>query len=739
MMNYRGLWDAYASYNVDDVVTTTDGNWWVASVQNTFTSPSTYPTLSIWQPLGNTNKGGAGGVTSVTAGNAGITIGGTATAPTVSNAGVLSVTAGTGITIGGTTANPTISSAGGVTSVTAGNAGITIGGTTANPTVSNAGVLSVTAGNAGITIGGTTANPTVSNAGVLSVTAGTGITNLGTATAPNLQANVANVVGGTNITVSPSSGTYTVSAPNVVASPATSEIFGNGQIVASKRFMLNSASGLIPSTGVISTKITGFVDGGGYSETDTFWNKGFFVSYGGRYSILTFNANPNIPASVTSTAGSPQNYTCIDGNANNQIMGVDNDGLYKISNPFTSAPALISGTSPNRWIAISVATYNNQSFVAITPSTVWVSNDIGVTFFQNTNAPTGQTYVAVLFSPGASPLYLLTTTRIYSSAGGASSTYTAFGNTPTLPSGVTFTSFTGLASSASFTYQNFIVATSAGVLYRVSNPGTSAVWTAMTAVANDGTLVSGTIVNSLKVSTESGGCIVGTPNGKIYVLQNSVITDPATTTGNNFYNTSPYNAFTDTTGSYWIAIPSLNKPWSALAIGGLNPRNSGAFAGALYPTTTKIYAGSTNDSIYTGNSGNSSTANYNGNGANTIDADVLNITTSTIWRANPFSALARATSLMPFTAFGRATGTTTATGFVTINLATSSSYYKAFSYQGNGSYAVSCIAVGTSTTVANIATITFSVRYSSGSSFDIYWAGNTLLQAFSIDWVTSGL
>ncbi len=80
-----------------------------------------------------------------------VALGGTVS---VSNAGVLSNIAGTGISVSSATGNVIIANSGvtsfnsstgavtGVSSVTAGNAGILIGGTAANPTIANAGVLS---------------------------------------------------------------------------------------------------------------------------------------------------------------------------------------------------------------------------------------------------------------------------------------------------------------------------------------------------------------------------------------------------------------------------------------------------------------------------------------------------------------------------------------------------------------------------------------------------------------------
>lgn len=100
----------------------------------------------------------------VTALNAGSGIG--VVGSTVSNTGVVALTAGTGIGIVGSTVSNT-----GLVGLTVANegAGINIGGTATNPTISNDGVLSLTAG-AGISIGGTTSNPTISDTAEVAAT-----------------------------------------------------------------------------------------------------------------------------------------------------------------------------------------------------------------------------------------------------------------------------------------------------------------------------------------------------------------------------------------------------------------------------------------------------------------------------------------------------------------------------------------------------------------------------------------
>ena len=137
----------------------------------------------------------ASGVLSITpangtfgGGTGGIFVGGTSSAATIANTGVLSVTAGTNCSLGGTSANPTINvptGAGGVTSITAGT-NCSLGGTAANPIINvptgaggvvalSAVTSSVGAGTGGILIAGTSSNPTVANTGILSVIIAAGI------------------------------------------------------------------------------------------------------------------------------------------------------------------------------------------------------------------------------------------------------------------------------------------------------------------------------------------------------------------------------------------------------------------------------------------------------------------------------------------------------------------------------------------------------------------------------------
>ena len=176
--------------------TLTDGLVYDPATFNVYTQPTQSLTAGTGISIvaNAINNTGLLGLTAPNAGT-GITIGGTATNPTITNSGVTGLTvanAGTGIGITGTATNPTITNTG-VTQLTATNngTGISIAGTPTVPVINNTGLLGLTAPNAGtgISIGGTATNPTITNAGVVGLTAtnaGTGITIGGTSTVPTI-------------------------------------------------------------------------------------------------------------------------------------------------------------------------------------------------------------------------------------------------------------------------------------------------------------------------------------------------------------------------------------------------------------------------------------------------------------------------------------------------------------------------------------------------------------------------
>ena len=532
-----------------------------------------------------------------------------------------------------------------------------------------------------------------------------------------------------------------------VANPATSTIFANGQSVATNSIIGNVSAGLTPQTAVISGTITGIVDGGGSSPlTSTSINPfptyqlnyinsyepiAFYVANPGHFTKVVLNRNPNIiTASAITTYGASLAYSCLDSggyNADNNpqmIMGVTGGGLYTATRS-APTPVLATGTGSQNWIDVSIDANNLNIELAITSAnTLWYSTNTGVSFTQNSSVGVSGTYVAVDITGNVG--YILTTTGIW--YGAPSGVWTQVTNTPTITGA--FSSFALLIRTGSFVPTKIVVTTTTGAVYFITSPTGSAVWTLMTAIANDGTLVSGTLVRAFKSRSNTGGMVIATPNGKLYTLPNTVIQDGATTDSNT-YNTS--TVFTDLTGVYWYASPSLNKSWTALAIGGNNLLgNNNIKYGMPHPQNTRIYAGLLNDALYCGN----------GSLGLTLDCDILTIRTSSILRSPPLyqhNSLSKLTP-MPYTVIGTVAGSTATTGFAIVNLAVDSSYYSAFSYFNASSYTVT--AAPTTTVVGdapNLVTINLIVYIISNSSFRIYWGGNIGAVSFSIRWTASGV
>lgn len=170
-----------------------------------------------------------GPVESISAGT-GITVGGTATIPTITNDGVLTVSSGTGITIGGTAQNPQVQNDG-VLSVSGVGLGISIGGTPQNPTIENTGIWDTSAG-LGISITGAPHYPVIENTGLLGATAGVGIS-VGLGQYPTLaNTGVLSLTAGSGITISGSTGNINISATGGGGSGNVFEDVANGSSVA---------------------------------------------------------------------------------------------------------------------------------------------------------------------------------------------------------------------------------------------------------------------------------------------------------------------------------------------------------------------------------------------------------------------------------------------------------------------------------------------------------------------------
>lgn len=161
--------------------------------------------------------GGSGSIEEIQSANAGITVtSGTGPITTLTNNGVLELTAGSNVTITGTNANKTISAISPISSVTAGTGIAVTNGTGGGATeISNTGVLSVTGTADRITVGGTAANPVldVGSSVLTDLTAGTGIAVSGTGnTRQIVNSGVTSLTAGAGISLSGGTGNVTITA-----------------------------------------------------------------------------------------------------------------------------------------------------------------------------------------------------------------------------------------------------------------------------------------------------------------------------------------------------------------------------------------------------------------------------------------------------------------------------------------------------------------------------------------------
>ena len=146
--------------------------------------------------------GVASGVSSLTAGGAGLLVSPSTGSVIIKNTGVTSLTAGTGVSVSNTTGAITINNTG-ITSLTAGT-GISVSGST----ITNTGITSLTAGT-GISVSGST----ITNTGITSLTAGTGISVSGSTITNN---GVRSITAGTNVSIT---GTANNPIVNLAPSP----------------------------------------------------------------------------------------------------------------------------------------------------------------------------------------------------------------------------------------------------------------------------------------------------------------------------------------------------------------------------------------------------------------------------------------------------------------------------------------------------------------------------------------
>ena len=241
--------------------------------------------------------GGGGSITEILPGTGISVASGTGPKPTITNEGVLNITAGNNVTISGTKSNFTINATGTLNNLTAG-AGITISNATGpNATITNSGILDVVAGS-GITISKTGGVATIINTGgsgggaVDSVTgSGPGISVSPTSGAVVVQNTGVTSVAGTsgNLTVSSNTGAVTLNiGPNVL----TNVTAGNSGITI-------GGSG---NTRTISAAVVGITAGSGINVTNA---SGTITVSNTGVRGLTAGAN----VTITETTPGSGNYT----------------------------------------------------------------------------------------------------------------------------------------------------------------------------------------------------------------------------------------------------------------------------------------------------------------------------------------------------------------------------------------------------------------------------------------------
>ena len=197
-MNWRDTWVSGTQYFMNDVVT--EPNSTVTYILVGVTSllstenPATDP---LWTVLSATTTG----VTGVQQG-AGISITGSSTNPTISNAGIISILPGVNINIDDVDPQNPIINCTAVQEII-GGVGITVAGLP-NPIVTNTGVRTLTVG-AGLSSSGGP-HPGLANTGVVSIEAGDGIEVLGLPNPIITNTGVFSIIAGENCTISPLNG-----------------------------------------------------------------------------------------------------------------------------------------------------------------------------------------------------------------------------------------------------------------------------------------------------------------------------------------------------------------------------------------------------------------------------------------------------------------------------------------------------------------------------------------------------
>jgi hypothetical protein len=330
---------------------------------------------------------GSGTITEVAAGT-GISVSTVGSVATVSNTGVLALTAGLNVSITGTAQNPVINSSGGaggiVDSVTAGTGSITVTGSAANPLVNNTATTQTVAAGTGISVATVGTTTTVTNTGVLTVAAGTGsITVTGTAANPviNNTATTQTVAAGTGISVATVGTTTTVTNTGVLTVAA-----GTGSITVTG----TAANPVINNTATTQTVAAGTgISVATVGTTTTVTNTGVLtVTAGTNVTITGTASNPVINASVPSGTSQTIRFAVTNTPATqNSVSSIPNGALilnnyFDVTTPFPGAtvtignagsPSFLQATTDNDPTTANTYQVGNQDLIWTGPATIQVA------------------------------------------------------------------------------------------------------------------------------------------------------------------------------------------------------------------------------------------------------------------------------------------------------------------------------------------------------------------------------
>ena len=356
----------------------------------------------VWK-VNSTGGGGGGTITSLQEG-AGINITNpTGPSPTIINSGVVSIQSSANVIPSSNTGTVTLSLQNVVFGVTAGS-GITVGGTATNPTIANSGVIQLVNGTGTTAVNnnnGTWQINATGTAGVtkllagnnisLSPTSGVGEVTI-TAAGGGGGGSITEIRQGTGITVNSGTGPITTITNNgVLALQAGSNVTIGGtannpiinaagslnNLTAGKGISITNATG--PNATITNSGVVGLEAGGGVTITETGAGTGVFniSASGGGGTVLSvtgqgagISVTPNTGAVVVQNTG----VTSITGTAGNITAttatgGVTlNIGANVLTNITAGTGITVGGTGNTRSITAAVANVTAGAGINVTPT-----------------------------------------------------------------------------------------------------------------------------------------------------------------------------------------------------------------------------------------------------------------------------------------------------------------------------------------------------------------------------------